>query len=152
MTPPLRCVVDASVTIKLFVEEADSARAEALFNHLASEPDTRFYAPSLLCVECANILWKYVRRFGYDRKEAGRSLGRLMALSIDGIDVRDVVDDAQKIALAWDISVYDACYVATAERLGLPLITADERLVKQLSGFKPPALSLCDWDKTLKFS
>ena len=142
MKPPLRCVVDASVVIKLFVTEPDSAQADALFAHLAADPDARFYAPSLLYAECANILWKYVRRFGYDRKEAERSLSLLMELAIDVVEVKDIVVAAQKLALARGISVYDACYAAASEQVGAPLVTADERLAEKLAGARPAVFVL----------
>jgi len=54
--PPLAYVVDASVAIKLFVDEQFSERADALFAHLASDPPIHLYVPDLLFVECANIL------------------------------------------------------------------------------------------------
>ena len=38
------------------------------------------------------------------------------------------------IALAYDITAYDACYVALAQQLDAPLITADETLVRKLVG------------------
>ena len=142
MKPPLRCVVDASVAIKLFVAEAESAKADALFAHLAGDPDARFYAPSLLYAECANILWKYVRRFGYDRTEAERSLARLMTLAIDCVDIKDVVAEAHRMAMTCDITVYDACYAATAKQRGAPLITTDERLARKLAGMKPSVFVL----------
>jgi predicted nucleic acid-binding protein len=43
------------------------------------------------------------------------------------------VEEALDIALAQSMSTYDACYVALAHRLGLPLITADETLVHKLA-------------------
>ena len=142
MKPPLRCVVDASVAIKLFVAEADSPKADSLFAHLGADPNARFYAPSLLYAECANILWKYVRRFGYDRKEAEHSLSRLMALTIDVVEIKEIIAEAHKLAVLRDISVYDACYIATAARLEVPLITADERLAQKLVGTRPAVFGL----------
>jgi predicted nucleic acid-binding protein len=142
MKTPLRCVVDASVAIKLFVAETDSAEADVLFAHLAGDPDARFCAPSLLYAECANILWKYSRRFGYDRTEAERSLARLMALAIDFVDIRDVIAEAHRTAMTYDITVYDACYAATARQRGVPLITADGRLAQKLIGMKASVLVL----------
>ena len=41
-----------------------------------------------------------------------------------------VADDA--IAWAYKITIYDALYVALAEQVGYPLITADEVMVKKL--------------------
>lgn len=38
------------------------------------------------------------------------------------------------IAWAYGIAVYDAAYVAVAEDLGFPLITADEALLKKMAG------------------
>ena len=67
------CVVDASVGIKLFLREPLSDAAHAFFAHLAEDPPARLFVPDLFFVECANILWKYVRRFGYPvpRTETG---------------------------------------------------------------------------------
>ena len=59
------CVVDANVVIKLFLVEPSSEGADALFGHLADTPAACFYVPDLLYSECASVLWKYVRRFGY---------------------------------------------------------------------------------------
>jgi len=74
-TIPTRCVVDASVGIKLFVSEPLSDKAQALFNRLASDLPADLHVPDLFYIECANILWKYSRRFGrpYPRDQASQS-------------------------------------------------------------------------------
>jgi len=59
----LRCVLDASVGIKLFVEEEFSDKVQRLFSKLAEDPQAEFHVPDLLYIECANILLKYTRRF-----------------------------------------------------------------------------------------
>ncbi len=56
-------MVDASVAIKWVVEEPGTAVAVAVRRH-------RLCAPDLLVAECANILWKKVRRRELDEVEA----------------------------------------------------------------------------------
>ena len=73
------CVVDASVAIKLVLVEPLVDRARALFARLYDSPPLRMYAPDLLYVERANILWKRVRFHGYDPTLAVRDLAALQA-------------------------------------------------------------------------
>ena len=130
----LECVVDASVAIKLFVVEPLSDQADDLFDRLAHDPPARFYVPDLLFIECANILWKHVRRYGYSAERAREDVADLRALALHSISAADLISDALPLALAYEISAYDACYVALADRLSVPFITADEALVRRLEG------------------
>ncbi|MEE8120348.1 MAG: type II toxin-antitoxin system VapC family toxin, partial [Anaerolineales bacterium] len=43
---------------------------------------------------------------------------------------------ANAIGWAYKITIYDALYVALAEQVGYPLITADEVMVKKLKGHR----------------
>jgi len=128
------CVVDASVGIKIFVEEAFSDRADRLFDELASNPLARFYVPDLFFVECANILWKYVRRFGYPAENARQDVADLRALALLTVSTADLIGLALELAIAHDVTTYDASYAALALQLSLPFVTADERLARKLAG------------------
>jgi predicted nucleic acid-binding protein len=128
----LDCVVDASVGIKLFVAEPLSDEAHALFSHLADDPPARLHVPDLFYIECTNILWKYVRRLGLASEDARLYVEQLGQLALRSRPTAELAADALEIALAYDISAYDAAYVALSARLGLPLITADERLARAL--------------------
>lgn len=127
------CVVDASVGIKLFVTEPDSAQADALFARLTEERPSTFYVPDLFFVECANILWKYVRRFGYPAANARQDVADLQQLRLQTVSTADLLLPALELALAYDLTVYDACYAALAQEIGCPLITADAALRRQLT-------------------
>ncbi len=72
--------IDASVTIKLFIDEPDSPKAWKLFWRLAEPDPVLLFAPDLMYIECANILWKYSQRFGYDSKLAQENLDDLAKL------------------------------------------------------------------------
>jgi predicted nucleic acid-binding protein len=127
------CVVDASVGIKLFVEEEFSAVADRLFSCLTANPPAHFYVPDLFYVECANILWKYTRRFDYPAANARQDVRDLGALALRTVSTADLLEPALELALACDLTVYDASYAALARQLGLPLITADEPLQRKLN-------------------
>ncbi len=126
------CVVDASVGIKLFVDEPFSDVADRLFEELASNPLARFYVPDLFFVECANILWKYARRYGYPPDNARQDVADLRALALRTVSTADLIAPALELAMTYDITPYDAVYAALARQLSLPLITADERLARKL--------------------
>lgn len=96
-----------------------------------SEPD-EFYAPDLLFPECGNVLWKYARFHGYQPDLARENITDLTELAFQVMPTAELVVEASELAGLHSITVYDACYVALAERLGLPLVTADDRLVRHL--------------------
>ncbi len=128
------CIVDASVAIKLFLDEPLSDRADTLFDYLANDPFVLFYAPDLLFVECANILWKYARRYGYPADNARQDLIDLTEIRLNVVPIQELVADALEIALVYGVTAYDATYVALSQRLALPLVTAGEPLIQRLSG------------------
>lgn len=128
------CVIDASVGIKLFVREQGTDIAEIVFSGLTEEPPIQLYVPDLFYVECANILWKYVRRFNYASDVAQSDLSDLMQLNLDTVATENLLIVALGMAVEYSLSVYDACYVALASLLELPLLTADERLINKMLG------------------
>src|SRR5262249_51557735 len=142
ITMPVACVVDASVGIKLVISEALSGEAHALFDHLARDPAARFYVPDLFDIECANILWKQVQRSGYPLADAQFNLATLGALAMQRVSVKTLAADALAIAAHRGLSAYDACYVAASQQLGVPLITADSKLVARMAGSLYPVFDL----------
>jgi predicted nucleic acid-binding protein len=134
MITPVSCVVDASVAIKLVVSETDSPQAHALFAPLSGDPAARFIVPDLFFVECGNILWKKVKRGEFHEPEALAKLAMLSSLPLELRSSKDLMERALRLAIHCDATAYDALYVATADHLTLPLITADDKLVKKFAG------------------
>lgn len=132
MTAPFHCIVDASVAVKLYLAEPLAKEAAALFGLLA-DPVNVFHVPDLFYVECANIFWKYVQRHLATATQVTSNLTSLKALPLHRTPTFDLVDDALPLALAQSITAYDASYVALAQRLGLSLITADQKLEQKLA-------------------
>jgi len=126
-----RYVVDASVAIKLFINEPFSDQAEALFGILEADPPGQLYVPDLFFIECTNILWKHIKRFGYPEDKAREDLAALKGLSLNDIATIDLVEDALGLTVSNDITAYDGCYVALAKQLNIPFVSADEKLVRK---------------------
>lgn len=138
------CVIDASVGIKLFIEEEGSDAVDRLFARLGEEPSPRYFVPDIFFAECANILWKYVRHYGYPAENARQDEKDLQALDLYTVSAADVLSSALNLALGFDVAVYDACYTALAAQLQVPLITADEALVRKMAGSNVQFITLGD--------
>lgn len=117
----MKAVVDSSVVVKWFVKEKDAeASLDLRFLPLA--------APDLLLVECANVFWKKVRKDEYAADDAVMAIRALERARISLSPSHGLAGRAFEIGRALDHGVYDCFYLALAERLGLPLITADAKL------------------------
>lgn len=138
-------VIDASVAIKLFVDEEHSDLARELLQGLAADEPDEFYAPSLLYPECANVLWKYVHRYGYDSHVARSNLDDLLDLAFRIVTTDDLTASAFDLALTYGITIYDACYVALAQATDFPLVTADKKLLLSMPGSGASARFLGDF-------
>ena len=125
---PLRFVVDASVGIKLFVEEEFSEQAHALFSHLAADPPAELYVPDLFYIECASILLKYTRRFGRSPDDSQADLADLNRLALKSTPTADLMEEALSLGSEKNLTAYDACYAVLAGQLDIPMITADKSL------------------------
>jgi predicted nucleic acid-binding protein len=121
-------VLDASVAIKILVDEqgSDEARTLALSG-------TRFAAPDFVLAEIANALLKHVRRGQVLRSYAEAALARAAGLFDELVPAHLLASRAFEVAVHHGTSAYDAMYVALAEARGLPLATADLRLIERAS-------------------
>jgi predicted nucleic acid-binding protein len=125
-------VVDASVAFKWLIPDAseeDVPAAKALLvEHM--EGRVQIAVPALLYYEVANILL-----FGRSRLpsgEAAEALSDFFALPLMVVPpAPETADVAMRLASQYQLSYYDASYVALAETLECELITADQRLVRR---------------------
>jgi len=125
LAPGERLVIDASVAVKWVVTEPGSELAEPLL-------DRTLVAPDLLFAECANILWKKVRRGELTIEEAAVAAQTLEQADITVVSTKAYVGAATSIAIELDHPAYDAIYLAMAEARGLRYMTADDRLARKV--------------------
>ena len=126
-------VVDASVIVKWFLhhQEADRDRALALRDlHISGR--SIIYIPRLALLEVLNAI-RFSPKADEEAGEVALEALQDLHLEIRSADV-DVLRKANAIAWAYKVTIYDALYVALAEQVGYPLITADEKMLKKLTG------------------
>ena len=136
-------VLDASVAVKLVVIESDSDSAERVVGDL-TESGSWIGAPELLLAECANALWLRVRKGSLTSTDGETQLGVLRRIS-EGFEVwplSALVFPAWRLATSLGITMYDACYVALAEIQGVPLVTADRKLVRRCAALSVSVIHL----------
>ena len=56
-----------------------------------------------------------------------------------------LVEDALEIAVQYGSTAYDSAYVVLSQNLALPLVTADEALVRRFAGTEFDVRFLGDW-------
>jgi predicted nucleic acid-binding protein len=116
-------VVDASFLATALVDDGDDGRR--VRRRLREE---RLSAPELIDLEVASVLRRHEHegRVGADR--AQMALSDLRALRLARAAHRPLLPRCWE--LRRNLTVYDAAYVALAELLGVPLVTADGRLAR----------------------
>jgi predicted nucleic acid-binding protein len=111
-------VVDASAFVDLLLDLVPQ--------HQRRHFDTDLAAPDLLFVEVASALAHVVRRELLSSVQAAFLLDELRDASIAVTPTADLLERA--FELRENLTLYDACYVALAERLECGILTSDARL------------------------
>jgi predicted nucleic acid-binding protein len=88
--------------------------------------------PALWPIEVANVLWIAERRGRITLAERVQALGILneLPINVDDRTASFAFGPISAVATARDLTVYDACYLELALRLGLPLASLDAQLRK----------------------
>ena len=126
-------MVDASVAFKWLIpdsaEEDVPAAKALLIEHM--EGRAKILIPPLLYYEVGNIL--LVGRSRPPIEQTGDALVDLFSIPLEVVPPALIGADATlRLASLRGLSYYDATYVALAEMLDCPLITADRRLAARV--------------------
>ena len=120
----MKRVIDPSVAVKWFVDEDGAAEARAL---LASGDE--LFAPDLIVCEVTNILWKKARRGEASSEQVAQACAELVADLYEVMPSAPLMLRAAELARDLDHPAYDCFYLACAEQVDAPLVTADQRLI-----------------------
>jgi predicted nucleic acid-binding protein len=136
----MKYVLDASVGLKTVLPEADSDKAEALVRDFQQQIH-ELITPDIYLIECAHALTRAHRKGLLTEAEAETKFTLLSDTSPPLVLHIPLLARAFEISLQARIGVYDCLYVALAEAMGCELVTADDKLVKNL-GSQFPIVSL----------
>lgn len=129
-----RYITDASVGVKWFVEEQESADALKL-KRLFEDGEVDLEAPSLLGYEVASAL-----RFHPKVKLTPKQFRNVME-SLDQMQITRDLNEREwtmafRLSLENTVSIYDAVYVAMALSGRCKMVTADASLLNKLKSHK----------------
>jgi len=133
------CVLDASVAAKWYLPpdgEKYVEQAERLGRMFAAG-GLDMVAPDILWPELGNVLWKAVKLRRMPVESARDAIGALAQLTVTSVPSRPLLRHAFEIGAEFHCAIYDAIYVSLAASLNIPLVTADEPLVKALGSRFP---------------
>src|ERR1700712_3821353 len=123
----MHCVLDSSVTLTWVLPGEGTPATDALLSVVG---ELGAVAPGLWPLEIANVLWLAEQRGRITLAERTQALAILAELPIH-IDDRTAAlafGATSALAAARNLTIYDACYLELALRLGLPLASLDSRL------------------------
>lgn len=124
-------ILDSSVIAKWFFPEADNDKALALKDSFIHS-DISISIPLLLFYEMNNILKTATQSLRIDKKEAGKVYKAFLHLPFVVYSSQALMNSTLEIAIKYNISSYDAAYIALAEYLQVMFVTADEKLLKKV--------------------
>ena len=126
-------VLDASVAAKWFTRHDEPQRHKAVaLRSLHQSGRTKLVIPDFALLDILNAV-RYSERA--EEADATKALDLLEKLGLEIVPLDwELLRKATGIAWTYRIALYDAAYVAVAERLGFPLLTADEAMTKKMTG------------------
>ncbi len=126
-------IIDASVGVKWFIKKHEGDRDAALAirqRHILGQ--TRMIVPELFLLEVPNAI--KAGRKGTE-EELAEVLNTLMDLDLQTErHTQDVLRKTNAVVWAYNLTWYDAVYIALAEILGFPCVTADDDLLRKMKG------------------
>jgi predicted nucleic acid-binding protein len=138
----MNLVLDANVLIKAYVPEILSEKTNDLFKK-AADKELALIVPDLIFPEIGNVLWKKNRLKELSASEVKEICQAIILLPLKIEPSKALVQLAIDISMVYDISVYDAIYIALAMVYETRLVTADKKIVDSMAG--TPLMNHVQW-------
>jgi predicted nucleic acid-binding protein len=125
----IQFVLDCSVAISWCLVDEDNDYANAV---LALMTDAEAFVPEIFTLEIANTLLVAERRNRMTSTQTASAINLIQSLPIfiDSQTSAKALGATLNLGKEQELASYDAAYLELAIRLGLPLVTLDDRLAK----------------------
>lgn len=133
-------LLDTSVAVKWFIQEDDSEKAAEL-RYAHGRRELLLYAPDILLMELTNAL-RYSPAVSAEEIPEALKLFPGLGITIIPFEPEALIS-CITLSLENDLAIYDAYFLALAQALEMPLITADRKMLSRLTP-EDGALSLKD--------
>ncbi len=127
-------VLDASVVAKWHLQPEEYAQQAQALQRAFIEGDLTVVLPDHAQCEVANAITVACRRGRMTSDVAAAAIRDLLAWDFSFVSTDEVLEQAFALAQAYDCALYDALYLAVADRCHLDLITADLALLRKTEG------------------
>ncbi len=118
------------------MNEAGSKEARATVASALKKGHT-LYTVDLALAEGLNVIWKHAGILKDLKMEEANPAVEDLTKIYDGLNIiaaREITAEAMQVALTCKITVYDALYIAAAQKINGTLYTADQKLCNTANG------------------
>lgn len=139
-------VVDASVAVKWHLpDEEHLAEARHLLTRFASG-EIELFAPSQIWYEVPSAITvaSLGRKPRITQQQGKDAIEEFLALGVHTVDDDDLILAAYPLVHQHGCALYDALYLALAQRLSIPFLTADAKLYRAIRHL-PDAVWISDY-------
>lgn len=126
----LAIIIDSSIAAKWFFSEENSDIAEKIKDDFESGIIS-IAVPTVFYYEVNNLLKTATKRLRLNVKNAQNVYEAFLKLSFIAYHSEDLMKNTLGKAIEFDLSSYDASYVALADHLQIPFFTADQKLLNK---------------------
>lgn len=124
-------ILDSSVIAKWFFVENDSDNALIIKENFTKNKIS-ISVPLLLYYEINNLLKTAVKKYRIDEQDAIEVYKAFLQLNFVTYSSEFLLQKTLEIAIKYDISSYDATYIALSEYLQIQFLTADQKLLNKV--------------------
>ena len=121
-------VIDASTLIRIFVPDDPFPESADSFFRGVERGENIAIAPELLIVESANVVSKKRKQGDLSDEEGEQLLSDLLSMPIRYYPHLPIISNAYDLSKRYDLTVYDAIYIALSIDQSAVLFTEDQKL------------------------